>query len=176
MSVSPLLILTLFCGFTIGWILGDHPNRNATRAKRYLHRAMYGVIAATILGLFAGMMPPSEPPEWSDDVTHIQNNAGLEQFLKAHAGEAVIIDFYADWCAPCRVTAPVAMAAAAEGIPVGVVDVDVAQDVAYLYKVEVLPTVMVVRDNMITHRTYGVYTLEELRGMVRASEKTAAAL
>ena len=169
MSPSPLLLITLACGFAVGWILGDHPNPKVSRNRRLGHRALYGGIAAAVLGLVAAMMPPSEPPEWTDAVTQIPNAAALNQFYAAHPGEAVIVDFYADWCAPCRYTAPIVMEAADEGIPVGVVDVDVAQDVAYQYQAQAIPMVVVARDGNVMYRHVGVYTLDDLRKMVDAA-------
>lgn len=174
MSVSPMFLLTLFCGFAVGWLLGEHPTKSASKASRIRHRVIFGVIAATIVGLMAGMIPPSEPPEWTEAVTQIANSEQLDAFYAMAGSEPVIVDFYADWCGPCRVTAPHAIAAAEEGMHVAVVDVDVAQDVAWRYQVELLPTVMVVREGAIVHRTYGVYSLEDLRTMVASAKAPAA--
>jgi thioredoxin 1 len=59
------------------------------------------------------------------------------------SGLPVVVDFYADWCGPCRMMAPVLERLAGEyagKVTVGQLDVDVNQDIAIRYGVMAMPT------------------------------------
>ncbi|MDZ7730229.1 MAG: thioredoxin domain-containing protein [Natrialbaceae archaeon] len=67
----------------------------------------------------------------------------LPHLLEAH--DLVLVDFYADWCGPCQMIAPVLDRLAAD-LPVTVlkVDTDVHQNLAANHGVRSLPTLMLV--------------------------------
>ena len=86
----------------------------------------------------------------------------------------VMVDFYADWCGPCRVMAPVIDELAAElagKVLVGKVDVDANQQLAERYQVMSIPTLVVFRGGQVVERLSGVQSkgallakLKELTG------------
>ncbi len=57
----------------------------------------------------------------------------------------VLVDFWATWCGPCRMVAPIIeeIAEQANGYKVGKVDVDEESELAMKYKVASIPTLMV---------------------------------
>jgi len=74
------------------------------------------------------------------------------------AGQPVVVDFYADWCGPCRMMAPVLERLAAEyagKVTVGKLDVDVNQDIAIRYGVMAMPTLGLFRDGKLVDRLVG---------------------
>ena len=74
------------------------------------------------------------------------------------AKETVLIDFYADWCGPCRMLAPTIeeIAAEREDILVGKINVDDAPALAEKYGVMSIPTVLVIKNGNEVARLVGV--------------------
>ena len=84
------------------------------------------------------------------------------------AGVPVIVDFYADWCAPCKILAPTIDEIAAQNqgrLLVAKVDTDKAQDLALQYQIRGVPTVILFRDGNEVERTWGIEP-EKLQSMV----------
>lgn len=70
----------------------------------------------------------------------------------------VIVDFYADWCGPCRMLAPTIeeLDQSRKDILVVKVNVDEAQELAMQYKVMSIPTVLVFKDGKVQKQFVGV--------------------
>ena len=70
----------------------------------------------------------------------------------------VVVDFYADWCPPCRMMTPALERLAGEfagKVTVGKLDVDVNQDIAIRYGVMAMPTLVMFRDGKMVDRMVG---------------------
>ena len=88
-----------------------------------------------------------------------------EAFAKVIAAkETVLIDFYADWCGPCRMLAPTLeeIADEREDILVGKVTVDDAPAIAEQYGVMSIPTLVVLRGGAEVARLVGVRPKAEI--------------
>ena len=74
-----------------------------------------------------------------------------------HAAETVLVDFYADWCGPCKMMAPVVEEIAQEQTDVAVckVNVDEASVLAAEYRVMSIPTLIVFKSGKETARLVG---------------------
>lgn len=84
------------------------------------------------------------------------------------AGVPVIVDFYADWCGPCKILAPTMdeIASANQGrLLVAKVDTDRAPDLAMQYGIRGIPTIILFRDGQEVERSWGIEP-EKLRSMV----------
>jgi len=80
----------------------------------------------------------------------------------------VLVDFYADWCQPCRMLAPLLdrIAAAEEGrLLVAKVDTDASQEVAGRYGIRSIPTVILFSKGVETGRSIGIEP-EKLQTMI----------
>ncbi len=86
----------------------------------------------------------------------------------------VLVDFYADWCQPCRALAPTVHELAREfdgRVLVGKVNVDDNQDLARTYGINSIPSLLVFRDGRVIDRFIGLTTRDEL---VQALQRAAA--
>ena len=81
-----------------------------------------------------------------------QNN-----FNNAIANGTALVDFYADWCGPCRMVSPIVDEIAAErsDITVGKVNVDDENALAMKYSVMSIPTLIVFKDGKEAARIVG---------------------
>mgnify|MGYP002734620826 CR=1 FL=1 len=90
-----------------------------------------------------------------------------EEVLKSE--KTVLIDFYADWCGPCKMFSPIVEAVAEENEDIKVVkiDVDNAQDLAIKYQVMSIPTTVVIKDGKEVNRVVGMVSKSDLVEMVK---------
>ena len=86
-----------------------------------------------------------------------------------NSDKTVLIDFYADWCGPCKAYSPIVEAVANENEDIKVVkiDVDNAQDLAIKYQVMSIPTTVVIKDGKEVNRAVGMMSKSDLVEMVK---------
>ncbi len=91
----------------------------------------------------------------------------LENFEKEvlNANETVLVDFYADWCGPCKMMAPIIGELATElhgKGKVGKINIDENQELAIKYNVMSIPTLIIFKDGKEVKRFVGVRDKSEL--------------
>ena len=80
--------------------------------------------------------------------------------------KTVLIDFYADWCGPCKMMSPVIDEIAEEmkeTVKVGKINVDENQDLAMEYGVMSIPTIVVLKNGEVQKTFVGVTDKEEIK-------------
>lgn len=88
-----------------------------------------------------------------------------EEVLKAD--KPVVIDFYANWCGPCRMMSPIIDEIAEEksdSIKVGKVNVDENQELAMKYGIMSIPTIIIVKNGKVEKTFVGVRDKSEILG------------
>ena len=76
----------------------------------------------------------------------------------------VLVDFYADWCGPCKMMSPIIDKIAEENdnIKVGKLNVDEGQDIAIKYNVMSIPTIIVFKNGVEFKRFVGVTSKDNI--------------
>ncbi len=88
-----------------------------------------------------------------------------EEFEKARKEEGLILlDFYADWCGPCRMVAPVVeeVSQLREDVLVGKINVDDEEALAREFGIVSIPTLIVLKNGKIQKQVAGVRTREQI--------------
>lgn len=75
------------------------------------------------------------------------------------SSQPVLVDFYADWCGPCQVQAPIVEALKSDfkgKVKIGMLDVDSNQIIASNYQVMSIPTIIIFKDGSPVERLVGL--------------------
>jgi thioredoxin 1 len=88
-----------------------------------------------------------------------------KNFQQQTKSRVVLVDFWASWCAPCRMMAPVLNDVASElsgNAHVGKVNIEQYQSLAQRYKVRSIPTLILFKNGVEVNRFVGIKTKEFL--------------
>ncbi len=81
----------------------------------------------------------------------------------------VLVDFWATWCGPCRMIAPILEEIASENvgkIKVAKINVDEEMELAMRYKIEAIPTLLVFKNGEMVKKSIGLLSKEEILKMI----------
>lgn len=77
----------------------------------------------------------------------------------------VLIDFYADWCGPCKMMSPIIDKVEEEmgdSIKVGKINVDEEHDLAIKYEIMSIPTIVIIKDGKVEKTLVGLRDKSEI--------------
>lgn len=109
----------------------------------------------------------------SENVLEITDQNFEAEVLKS--GTPVLVDFWAEWCLPCRMLAPTIEKLAKDyngKVKVGKVDTEVNRDIAIKYSISAIPTVILFKDGQVAQKFVG---LRQERDFKEALDNVATA-
>ena len=105
----------------------------------------------------------------SENVAEFTDANFEEQVLKSTV--PVLVDFWAEWCGPCRMLAPTIDKIAAEyanRVKVGKVDTDSNHAVATKYTISAIPTVLLFQGGQVTKKFVGLRKEQDFKDALEA--------
>ena len=83
------------------------------------------------------------------------NKDNFDEFIASKS--TVLLDFYADWCGPCRMMSPIVdeIADEREDIAVGKINVDEEEELAMAFGIVSIPTLVVMKDGKVAEQIAG---------------------
>ena len=99
-------------------------------------------------------------------VLHV--NQGSFQSVVKESTQPVLVDFWATWCGPCRMIAPVLEEIAEERQDIKVCKIDVDQEMALAsaFKIVSIPTLLVVKNGVVTNKAVGAMPKEQILALL----------
>jgi len=92
-----------------------------------------------------------------------------EEFNQLTEKGIVLIDFYADWCGPCRMQAPIIdqLTDFYKGkVTVFKINTDQTPDIAEAFRIRSIPTLVLIKDKQILKQEAGFKTLSQLQDWI----------
>ena len=103
----------------------------------------------------------------AEKIKNINSTQEFDDMIKQN--KYVLVDFWAAWCAPCRMVAPVIEKIAEQysgKINVAKVDVDEQQELAIRYRIQSIPTVIFFKDGRLASKEIGVKPMSSFARMI----------
>ena len=103
----------------------------------------------------------------TDKIKIINSTQEFDDLIKQN--RYVLVDFWATWCAPCRMVAPVIEKIAdeySEKVVVAKVDVDEQQELAIRYGIQTIPTIIFFKEGKLASKEIGVKPMASFANMI----------
>ena len=98
----------------------------------------------------------------------IKHISSVEEFEKELKEDLVLVDFYADWCGPCKMLAPELEALSDEtGIKILKINVDEVGELARRFRIMSIPTLLLYKAGEQVKRQSAYMPLEQLKEFIK---------
>lgn len=94
-------------------------------------------------------------------IKHLKENESLESLLTK---DLTLVDFYAEWCGPCKMLGPVLEKL--ENINIIKVDVDIHQQLAMNYGIMSVPSLLFFKNGQLIKKEIGFRSEEDLKNII----------
>jgi thioredoxin 1 len=106
----------------------------------------------------------------SDHILHVTDDSFEEEVLKSD--EPVLVDYWADWCGPCKMIAPILDEIAGEyagRIKVAKLNIDENPNIPPRYGIRGIPTLMLFKDGEVEATKVGAVSKSQLTAFIDSS-------
>ena len=148
--------------------------------KSQHHRHWPVVVGVCLLGLAIATATNSEKARRTqtndgNKMSTVHSTAGTVKVTESSFDDQVVksempvlVDFYAEWCAPCHVQTPILdrLAQEIETAKIVKVDIDESQQLATRYEISSIPTLLVFKNGQVVSRHQGVASKEQLKALL----------
>ncbi len=97
------------------------------------------------------------------------SNENFENEVKK-SDKVVLVDFYADWCGPCKMMSPIIddiAREATDNVKVCKLNVDECQDIAIEYDVMSIPTLIIFKNGEVINKLVGLHDKESILNLIK---------
>lgn len=102
---------------------------------------------------------PLEFIKYRNMATVQSNNENFQKDVVDHQG-VVLVDFYADWCGPCKATEPIIeeLSESMKNVKFVKIDVDANQEIAGKYSIFSIPTFLIFKNGEVKNQIVGAHS------------------
>lgn len=135
-----------------------------SRLRAFICLLLAIAVAFVLYYSFSG----SGQPEKSDGAV-ILTNANFQTNVKSGV---YLVDFWAEWCGPCKMQDPIIKEIAkdfSDKVTVAKVDIDSNAELVQRYSISAIPTIIIFKDGEVSKRLVGVQNRETLKAALEAA-------
>jgi len=122
-------------------------------------------IAALLIGVISISLAFATNPKTKtkkDSKVKIVNSASFDKYISKGV---VVVDFWATWCAPCRIQGPIIedLSKDMKEVKFAKLDVDKNRQIAMKYGIRAIPTLIIFKDGKVAEKLIGLHQKEALK-------------